>query len=397
MKVLQLCHKPPLPKIDGGCVAISNISEGLIKNPNIELKILTVETHKHPFLLENYSTEFVEKSNIEAVYIDTHVNFVDAYSSFITADSYNVIRFFSPTFDKRVAEILEQNTFDIIHLESIFLTPYLHTIRRLSKAKVVLRAHNVEHTLWEKWSANSDNIFKKIYLKYLYRKLKKYETAILNNVDAIAAISYLDAQIISSLVNKPVSIIPVGITLPKLSSETINHPKYKLYHIGAMDWQPNIEGVDWFIDEVWPFNLKAEPKMELHLAGKNISSDYHLPNQRIYCHGEVKDAEEFIAKQDIMIVPVKNGSGVRIKILEAMSLNKLVVSTGIGISGIPAVSGKDYLQADSPKTFAEQIIKATQPNTYTTITESARKFVEENYSKQNVTDKLVEFYKSLLR
>jgi polysaccharide biosynthesis protein PslH len=397
MKVLQLCHKPPLPKIDGGCVAISNVSEGLMHHPDIDLKILTVETHKHPFLSENYPKDFLEKTNIEAVYIDTHINLVDAYSSFITADSYNVIRFYSPSFDKRIAEILEENTFDIIHLESIFLTPYLHTIRRLSNAKIVLRAHNVEHTLWEKWSDNSTNIFKKIYLKYLYKKLKKYETAILNNVDAIAAISQLDAEIIEKLVNKPLSVVPVGIDLPENTQTENSSEKLKLYHIGAMDWLPNVEGVDWFIKNVWPILLKEQPNIELHLAGKNISSDYHMPHKRIYCHGEVKDAQEFILKQDIMIVPVKNGSGVRIKILEAMSLNKLIVSTSVGISGIPAQTNQDYLQANSAKEFAEKIMYGAKPEKYYTITKSARKFVEQNYSKTNVTEKLVDFYKALIR
>jgi polysaccharide biosynthesis protein PslH len=305
---------------------------------------------------------------------------------------------FTPhSFDKRIAEILEENTFDIIHLESIFLTPYLHTIRRLSNAKIVLRAHNVEHTLWEKWSDNSTNIFKKIYLKYLYKKLKKYETAILNNVDAIAAISQLDAEIIEKLVNKPLSVAPVGIDLPENTQAENNSEKLKLYHIGAMDWLPNVEGIDWFIKNVWPILLKEQPNIELHLAGKNISSDYHMPHKRIYCHGEVKDAQEFILKQDIMIVPVKNGSGVRIKILEAMSLNKLIVSTSVGISGIPAQTNQDYLQANSAKEFAEKIMYGAKPEKYYTITKSARKFVEQNYSKTNVTEKLVDFYKALIR
>jgi glycosyltransferase involved in cell wall biosynthesis len=164
-----------------------------------------------------------------------------------------------------------------------------------------------------------------------------------------------------------------------------------------MDWQPNVEGVDWFIQNVWPILLKDQLNVELHLAGKNISSDYHMPHKSIYCHGEVKDAQEFILKHDIMIVPVKNGSGVRVKILEAMSLNKLVVSTSIGIAGIPVQATQDYLQADNAKEFAEKIMQGAKPEKYYSITKSARKFVEQNYSKTNVTEKLVDFYKALIR
>ena len=101
MKILQLCNKPPLPMIDGGCIAIHNIASGLMKKAEIglndqekiDLEILTVSTEKHPFLFEAYSKEFIEKTKIEGVFIDTRVNIIDAFSALVTADSYNVSRF----------------------------------------------------------------------------------------------------------------------------------------------------------------------------------------------------------------------------------------------------------------------------------------------------------------
>lgn len=396
MRILQICNKPPLPKIDGGCVAISHISEGFINHKDVTLlKILTVETYKHPFIIEYYPEEFIKKTNIEAVYIDTRVNFVDAYSSFITSDSYNVIRFFSPTFEKRLIEILQEQEFDIIHLESIFLTPYLHTIRRLSKAKVVLRAHNIEHLLWSQWEKEK-NILKRYYLKHLFNKLRKYEKAVLNNVDAVVAISPTDEEIIKELITKPVHTTPVGVDVTQKFSNSIE-PKYKVFHIGAMDWLPNEQGINWFIEKVWDKVLKRNPKMELHLAGKNMKKeDYHLPQKRIYCHGETPNANDFISMHDIMIVPLKIGSGIRIKILEAMSFGKVVVSSKVGISGINAKQNKDYLEANNSIEFAERIIEASSADVYNYIGQSAQNFVKDNYEKTTIINKLVEFYKSLL-
>ena len=98
MRVLQLCHKSPYPAKDGGCLAILNISRGLL-NAGVDLKILTIETHKHPFIKENIPAKFLKKTGIESVFIDTSLNIVDAFSSLITQDSYNISRFFSPDFD----------------------------------------------------------------------------------------------------------------------------------------------------------------------------------------------------------------------------------------------------------------------------------------------------------
>lgn len=394
MRILQLCHKPPLPKIDGGCVAISNISEGLLKREDVQLKILTVETYKHPFIIENYPKEFTTKANIEAVYIDTKVNFIDAYSSIITSDSYNVIRFFSPAFDKKLSEILTDNEFDIIHLESLFLTPYIHTIKRLTNAKIVLRAHNIEHSLWKN-REKSSNFFRKVYLNHLFKKLKKYETAILQNVDAVVAISKLDKLEIQEMVNKPIHITPVGINV--LQTQQPSKNIVKLFHIGAMDWLPNQQGIDWFIDTVWPKLIKNNKHLELHLAGKNISrNEYHLPHLNIYCHGEVENAQDFINKHDIMIVPLKIGSGIRIKILEAMSMGKVVVSSKVGINGIEAENEKDYLEANNTNEFIAQIKKATDEDIYKSISLNATNFITNNYKNETIINDLVSFYKSLL-
>ena len=143
-KVLQLCNKPPQPTVDGGCIAINNISNGLLSR-GTDVKIITVSTEKHPFDIAHFTKEFQAQTKIEGVFIDTRINVIDAFSALVTSDSYNISRFFSPDFSKRLQEVLEENDFDIVHLESLFLTPYIHIIRKYSRAKIVLRSHNLEH------------------------------------------------------------------------------------------------------------------------------------------------------------------------------------------------------------------------------------------------------------
>lgn len=304
--------------------------------------------------------------------------------------------FFSPSFDKKIREILENNTFDIIHIESLFITPYIHTVRRFSKGKIVLRAHNIEHKLWQDKSKATLNPFKKIYLRFLHKKLKHYELNILKNIDAVAAISPVDQKYLSALTDKPISLIPLGVDLkkqsPKRHSSTI-----KLFHIGAMDWVPNKEAIDWFLENVWVGIRNKYPTIELHLAGKNISKDYHLPHQNVFCHGEVESASKFIQKHDILIIPLKTASGLRIKIIEAMALGKVVVSTSIGIDGIKATDKIHYLKADTVKEFEDAItFIVSNDKTRMDLESNAMSFISENFDKETVTTNLVSFYKSIL-
>lgn len=396
MKVLQLCLKPPFPVIDGGCIAISTISSGLLSK-NIDLKILTASTEKHPFDPANYSQVFLDKTRIEGIFLDTRVNIIDAFSALVTADTYNVSRFFSADFDKRVRELLEEEKFDIIHLESLFMTPYIPTIRKCSSGKIVLRSHNLEHLIWERLANSTGNKAKKIYLKHLAGRLKKYEYKIMHDVDGIAAISFEDTQRYKKLTHEtPLITIPFGVELnkyPQKTSPVVN--RLKLFHIGAMNWAPNEEAINWFLDEIWP--KISDLPIELHLAGRAMP-DY-LKNQasdQIIIHGEIDSAIEFMGAYDAMIVPLLSGSGMRIKIIEGMALGKAVISTSVGAEGISYTDNENIIICDEGKDFRKKIAALVEtPTECERIGRNARKLVEDSYDNDRVIQKLIDFYEKL--
>lgn len=396
MKVLQLCNKPPFPKVDGGCIAISNISLGLIEK-GIQLKTLTVSTGKHPFLEDEIPADFKEKSKIEGVFLDTRVNVIDAFSALVTADSYNVNRFFSPDFDKRLVEILQADEYDIVHLESLFMTPYINSIRMNSSAKIVLRSHNLEHLIWERLANSTGNKAKKMYLKHLASKLKKYELKTINEVDGIATISNEDTDRFASFkCEKKMITIPFGINISDYPYEKRDTQiRNSLYHIGAMNWEPNKEAINWFLDEIWPMVNKEE--LSLNLAGRDFPSYLkELENDQLIIHGEVENARKFMQSHDIMIVPLLSGSGMRIKIIEAMALGKAVISTSIGVEGINAVHNEHIMIADTAKEFAKAIIDLSKdPDKVIRIGENARKMVENQYDNSKIIFNLVNFYKEI--
>lgn len=398
MKILQLCNKPPLPAVDGGCIAMNNITQGLL-NSGHEVRILTIETAKHPMLRDQMPAEYLEKTGIDSVFVDTSLNLIDAFSALVTSDSYNVSRFFSPDFDRKLIAILSREKFDIIHLESLFMTPYLATIRRYSKAPVVLRSHNLEYIIWERMAEVSKNRAKKAYLNLLSRQLKKYETGVINKVDGIAAISNEDAKKYLSLkCFKPIVNIPFGINVENYVAKPLPENEISLFHIGAMDWTPNIEGIQWFLEKVWPLVLEKTPEIKLYLAGRKMPEELvQSAPKNVVVVGEVESAREFIGQHSVMVVPLLTAGGMRVKIIESMAIGRPVISTRIGAEGIDCRKEVHYLAANSPEEFADAIQKVFTQKAFTAqMGKEARKLVEDKYDNKLLTRDLLNFYQSLL-
>lgn len=403
MKVLQLCLKPPKPAKDGGCIAINNISRGLI-NLGVDLKVLTLSTHKHPFKLEAFDEDFIRQSQIEGVYIDTKVNIVDAFSSLVTSDSYNVSRFFSTDFDILLRKVLESDDYDIVHLESVFMTTYCHTIRRFSKAKIVLRSHNLEYMIWERLAHQSTNPAKKVYLTHLAKQLKTYEVNVLSGIDGIAAITDEDKQKYENLgCKKQMITIPFGINLSDYHTvDPTNNghgASFKLFHLGAMDWKPNLEGVAWFLEDIWKNVQEKFPSYSLHLAGRNMP-DWLLENdyENVINHGEVVSANQFIIDHDIMVVPLLSAGGMRVKIIEGMALGKVVISTSIGAEGINFKDRENILIADTLEEFEQQMTWVQEnPSRLQHIGNNARRLVEGYYDNETIMRDLYGFYVNLIQ
>jgi polysaccharide biosynthesis protein PslH len=398
MKVLQLCLKPPLPAKDGGCIAMNNITMGLLEAGH-SVKILTIFTQKHDFVPEELPAEYLEKTEIEGVYIDTHVNAVDAFANYITSDSYNIARFFSADFDIKLTRLLKYNRYDVIHLESLFMTPYLPTIRRNCNTPVVLRSHNLEFVIWERIAKGTKNFFKRAYLNYLAKKMKKYEISMLNYVDGIASISDEDRQRFYDLgIQRPIRTIPFGIDLRNYPIHETTQSEIALFHIGAMDWGPNIEGIQWFLDKIWMRIHNEFPDLKLYLAGRNmpIANMPVLPNV-IYL-GEVEDAIQFMESKKIMIVPLLSAGGIRVKIIEGLALQKPVISTSLGAEGLECVHRENIFLADSPEQWLDAIGELiNNPNRMAEMGEAGRSHVRTYFDIAGISKTLVNFYKELRR
>ncbi len=396
MKVLQLCHKPPCPPIDGGTRSMHCITEGLIDRGH-EVKIICIHTHKHPLKMELLSKEYIDATKIEGVFVDTRVNPVEAFASLITQDSYNISRFFSPDFDIKLAKLLKRNKFDVIHIESLFMTPYLETIRRYSKAKVVMRSHNIEHLIWEKQAKATKNIARKAYLKYLASKLKEYELSMLTQVDGIVAISPIDFNVFRKLgFKRAMTIVPFGIgKIEKIKA--IKDRELAVCYLGSMEWSPNLEGMIWFLEEVWPQVVIKHPNLKFYLAGRCIPRDmYDYENDNIKIVGEVPDVQEFLQQYSIMVVPLLSAGGIRVRIIEGMAAGNAIVSTQAAAAGIDYKDGQELLIANTAAQFVSNIGTLLKDEELRLqLGEKGISKAKEKYDNYLVINDLIAFYESL--
>ncbi len=408
MKVLQLCNKPPYPPVDGGTLAMNSVTQGLLE-AGCEVRVLSLCSDKHPVLddkprpdgchaNEGRMTEAYRKATrFEAVHIDLGIHPLDAGVAVLCGESYHVKRFISKAFASKLAQVLDEEEFDVVHVESIFMTPYVPVVREHSSAKVILRAHNVEHTIWRRVAQSERNPLKRWYLKHLSLTLAAYEREHLNDYDGVVSITENDARQLREMgCRRPMLSMPFGI-VPESDIQVGEEPN-SMFHIGSMDWMPNLEGVKWFLKQVWPKVHERMPQLTLYLAGRKMPDELlQLETEGVKVLGEVPDAAYFIASKQINVVPLLSGSGIRVKIIEAMSVGKAVVTTSIGAEGIGCTDGKDVLIADTPERFVEQLQRCVDdPEFRRQIGRNAAALIAEQYSKEQLTHKLMSFYNQIL-
>ncbi len=395
MNILFICNKSPWPPKEGGSIAMNALIEGL-HDAGHKVKVIAINTNKYSTRLEDIPDAYKEKTNITFAFVDLSIRAIPAFLNLFTSRSYHVERFKNKDLEHLITKTLKKETFDIVQLETLFMSPYIPTIRKYSKAKIILRAHNIEHLIWERIAASTSNFLKKAYIKHLARTLKMYEINTLNKLDGIAAITAKDAEWFRKHSSKKVIAIPFGVPISKYPKNSFVPKEISLFHIGSMNWIPNDEGMRWFIDNVWSKVHANYPNLKLHLAGREMS-DWLLrqsyPN--VIVHGEVEDAAQFIRTHSIMIVPLLSGSGIRIKIIEAMTASKAVISTTIGAEGIQASHRKNILIADSADAFVKNISYLMQnPEKIKHIGRNARELIENEHSNEKLIERLSTFYRS---
>ncbi len=393
MKILQVSHRVPYPLNEGGTIGIYNYTKGFHELGH-SVTLVTLNAKKHSIDKKAAYTELSKYAKVHIVDINTNLSPLAAFINLFSKKSYNASRFYSKEFKNLLEVILRIESFDIIQVEGTFVAMYHEVLRNNSKAPLVLRQHNVEYQIWQRLASNEKNRVKRWYLSLLAKRLKNFEKGVINHFDALVPVTKFDGQLFEQLgFNRPIFVSPAGINTQYWHPSTSENP-FHIFHLGSLEWMPNVEAVFWFIDNVWPLILSLDKRFKLYIAGKNMP-DYMAKMQleNVIMMGEIEDAYSFVSDKAITVVPLLSGSGIRLKILESMAASKLVISTSIGAQGIDYVDGEHLLIADTPQQF-EKYFKAlsANPDHYNTVRDNGLKLIKNQYANQAVLNSLLEFY-----
>ncbi|HSV77066.1 MAG TPA: glycosyltransferase [Bacteroidales bacterium] len=398
IKILQLCHKIPYPPVDGGSIAMHQLTDFFFKH-GFKTKVVALNTGGKKFSPENIPENYRIKTRFEALNIDTRINPGKAFISLFTGKSYNVSRFYSKAISKRLSQILDQEEFDLVQLEGLYLTPYLPIIRKKSRAKVVYRSHNIEHVIWKGLATKTKNPVLKLYLNHLASRLEKYEVGVIDQFDAICAISPSDMDYFVKNGFTGLSVvIPVMVHEGDNGNLTPTPVQGTVFHLGSMDWRPNQDGVQWFLEKVWPKVLAQAPEMTFFIAGKNMPQRFlkYSGRNNVTVVGEVASASSFMADKHIMVVPLFSGSGMRVKIIEGLAAGKTIISTGLGAEGTGCRHNENILIADNPDEMANLIVACyRKPEWAKAIAANGTTFVKNHFGPDRIHNDLMAFYKEL--
>jgi glycosyltransferase involved in cell wall biosynthesis len=280
-------------------------------------------------------------------------------------------------------KLLKEEKFDVILFEHLGYESLLPLVKKyLPDTLKIVDMHNVDHLLFAQ-----ENDLELLANKKVFNKIQKAESSLYRVADIFFACSDRDKNILEHLNQNKIKgfAIPNGTDTNRCSFDIYKTLENKtILFCGSLDYQPNIEGLNWFYNESWPLIIQQIREAKLTVIGRNPSRNNFqnlMEDDRVDFIGEVEEVASFYKCNNICIAPILTGSGTRLKILEAMSYGNAMVSTTIGVEGIDAKNGENIILADTPEEFANAVIKLfRQPVLINRLRNNAHSFVCEKYS-----------------
>jgi polysaccharide biosynthesis protein PslH len=277
---------------------------------------------------------------------------------------YAVSRFANPKVQKQLQAWFREQRFDVAVCD--FLDAAVNFPGNLNIPSVLFQ-HNVESEIWRRHAATAVNPAKRMMYQMEFRKMLRYERAAVCKFQHVIAVSENDRSLMTQWVDgNRVTVIPTGVDLAQYrpasaESYQLDASAPLVTFIGAMDWEPNVDGVEYFCSEIWPL-IKAEvPLARFRIVGRNPDRRVqkwasNSSDGSVEVTGRVPSVVEHLRQSAAVIVPLRIGGGTRLKIYEAMATAKAVVSTTIGAEGLDVHHGRDIMLADDARSFAQAVI-----------------------------------------
>ncbi len=340
------------------------------------------------------SDELKRYCSVHLVHESTSHSFAKILHSYVSGTPYVIEKYQTAGMWAAVESLVKAGQFDCVHADYLMMAPYAIRVHEHYGIPIMLRQHDFETTMLERFAQSEKNKILRIFIRTEYMRMKRYEPVICSRFDLCTMITRKDEERLHALGGTVRSVtIPAGVEIPALAPEAAPD-SMTIFFLSSLSWKPNIDGFMWFYTHVLPIVVRQMPDVRVLVAGKGKAPELDaLHDPRVEIAGYVDDVAPCYAKTAVCIVPLFTGSGMRIKILEMMAYGKPVVATSIGAEGIHVADGENIFIADDPAVFAEKVVALLKSaGLRRTIGAAARKTVQSEYSWESVAEKFEQAY-----
>lgn len=391
MKILFLGQLFPLPQDSGGKIKSFHTVKALASEH--ELHLLTYIRGENECACLDDMRKICASVNTVDLKRGKLTQLVDAVANALSGRSFIINRDFRVDMRDAVERLVKEITPDAVHVDHLQMAQFLPDT---ADYKVILDQHNVESTIIRRVSKTATSLLAGIYAAQEWPKLLKFELDACRRADVVLTVSDQDREELLGLEPAIRSIHTLGIGVDTNYLAPVERLKgsKNLLSIATMHWPPNIDAITYFYQKILPIIRQNDPEAVLTIAGQqppgsiqSMASDY------VKVTGYVADVREASRDCGIFIVPLRSGSGVRVKILNALSMALPVVSTSVGAEGIEVEHGKHLLIADDPEDFAAACVKLlNEPQYADQLGENGRDLVCDKYSWNIIGKRLLDIY-----
>ncbi len=354
MNILFLAPRFPLPADTGGKIRTLNILKQLAKENRVHLASFSFEAE------DEHLSGDLKKLGIEVTLVPMKEStiFHKIIGLYFYSIPFSLAKYNTQQMGKTVKALLKEHKFDAVHVDHLHMAHYIKFFKDTPR---MLDEHNVEYKILERCEEVEKSPLKRHAYHDQAVKMWAFEAEMAQRFQCVFACSEDDRLLLNRITSGliPIHVIPNGVDTEFFQSKKTDEMEDALVFTGSMDWLPNDDGITWFCKEILPLVWQTKKDIKLYVVGKNPSAavkELAAQDKRVIITGRVDDVRSYIERSKIFIVPLRIGGGTRLKILEAMSMQKAVVSTTIGAEGIKYNKDVDIALADSPAQFAQTII-----------------------------------------
>jgi polysaccharide biosynthesis protein PslH len=356
LRILWVKANKLLPVHSGGDIRSYNIARQLARRH--ELTFLSYYDGAQDIdydrqLSEHFPASFcIGTGKSEGSMLGRSVDYVGRLASPLP---YAVGRFACKAVQQKLQQLFDEQRFDVAICD--FLDAAVNFPSHLSTISVLFQ-HNVETEIWRRHAATESNPVKRRMYAIEFRKMLRYESQAVRKFHHVIAVSEHDRSLMETWVEgSRITVVPTGVDLEQYKPDFSNEPASPIVmFVGAMDWEPNIDAMEYFCRQIWPAVLARVPDAKLRIVGRNPGERVRaLSASSIEITGRVPSVAEHLREASVVIVPLRIGGGTRLKIYEAMAAGKAVISTSIGAEGLDVHHGRDIVLADSPDSFSDAV------------------------------------------